>query len=213
MSYNKNNEVRRKSEGVPDIFYRDKLTKVQNEMQYLIKKYEINNHLVLSSISKKATYSKVYKEGNISKIADYIAGILNCLGFSKEEIADYFVKNKNIFNSNYADLRYRLALMYKAGLLEDCLFVNPFILTNEFTMLCISTKDLYSLVKYRILNNLPLSIESLSKVDNFNKLYNNELSDATNKCPFDANDFKNYDSKMMLYLSRKKLENEKKRVL
>ncbi len=188
-------------------FSRERLDKLNDEMQYLKSKYGVTNHVILSSISKRALYSKTYREGNISKVADLIAGILNCYGFSTDEIGEFISKNKHILNSNYADFRYRLALLCKAGLFENALFCNSFVLTNDFTAMNYGTKDLYSVVKYRLKNNLPITLDSLCNVSS------TELKNAQEECPFNLNDFKLYDQKMMLYLSKKKLENSKKKVL
>ena len=179
---------------------REKMIKIQAEVQFIRKNYGLNN-LTLNSLAKYANSISIYKDGNLTKIASTIKHILLCYGYSDEEITQFMNKNKIMFDSNYADFRFRLALMHRFGIFEYVFFNHLHILTNDFTKYFFGTRDIYSIMH----SNEKLGI--INNEENIINIKSQDLIAIRNNFPFDMEQIKKYDADFLTFLKAKKAEN------
>ncbi len=185
---------------------RERLARIQSEVQYIRKEYGLNN-LTLNSLAKYANTSRVYRDNNLTKTANFIKEVLLCYGYSSEEITRFMERYKVMFNSNYGDFRYRLALMHHFGVFEHVFFYHQYVLINEFTKEFFSTKDLFSIMHSNDVSKIPNIEENIISVKK------EQLEQMRNSFPFDMETLKKYDSDMIRFLKEKKIQNVVKKGL
>lgn len=185
---------------------RKRLEKIQEEVQFLNKEYSLNNTTIISLV-KYANNSTVYRDNNLIKIATLINSILLSYGYSSEEISQFMNKNKAMFDSSYADFRYRLGLMHRFGLFETVFFKHYHILTTDFTRNNFGTKDLFSIMHSHELLGISNDLESITNI----KL--EQIKAFQKYFPFDLNILKKYDADLLEFLKLKRIENIRKKGL
>lgn len=187
-----------------NVYDRARGQKVIAEIQYIKGKYNLSQP-ALTTLAKYAQNSTVFKENNLVKLAGFIHDILYCYGYTEEEITAFMIKNKIIFDSNYVDFRYRLALMYRFGLLEQVFFKHNYVLTNSFTANCYSTKDLYSILLRNEMEDIQTTQDSLINISTSDRIK------ARTEYSFDMEQLKKYDAEMIEYLKQLRKQNNNKK--
>ena len=177
----------------------DRMKKIQDEIQILKEKYKLSRS-TLYSLIKFETYGQSFSENNLVKIANLIHEILISYDYSEEEITAYMIKNKILFDSNYVDFRYRLALMHNIGLFDDVFFHHVTVLTRFFTENYYSTRTLYSVLSRNVVEDIQTNEQILTSISK------SDLVDIKEKYPFDMEKLKKYDKEMIKYLGIKKLQ-------
>lgn len=178
--------------------------KVIGEIQYIKSKYNLNQQ-ALTSLAKYAQNNTVFKENNLVKLANLIHEVLISYGYTEEEITAFMIKNKTMFNSNYVDFRYRLALMYRFGLFDQVFFKHQYVLSNDFTANCYGTKDLYSILLRNEMEDIKTTQESLINISTSDRIK------ARTEYTFDMAQLKKFDTEMLEYLKQMKLQNTNKK--
>ena len=177
----------------------DRMKKIQDEIQILKEKYKLSRY-TLYSLIKFETNGQSFSENNLVKIANLIHEILISYDYSEEEITAYMIKNKILFDSNYVDFRYRLALMHNIGLFDDVFFHHTTVLTRFFTENYYSTRTLYSVLTRNVVEDIQTNEQILTSIPK------SDLVDIKEKYPFDMEKLKKYDKEMIKYLGIKKLQ-------
>lgn len=164
---------------------------ILKELGILKEKYNLKND-VLVSLNKYASRTTRFREGNLLNLADFINQVLISYGYNTEEVSEFMNKHKVMFDSNYVDFRYRLALFNKYGSMEDTFFKGYSVLTNDITRNGCGTKDMFSILKYDRKNG--------SEVITPNELFNilpSRMNEAKEECPFNMEELKMYDNEMV----------------
>ncbi len=174
-----------------------RIDKLREEFRVMMKNYNLSRD-VLSSFKNYECYSQAFKEDNLIKIGNLIHEILISYGYSEEEVTNFMVSNKAVFNSDYVDFRYRLALMYKYGLLDEVFFHHPDVLTRHFTRYHYGTRTLYSVLLRNEIEGIGINEKNLTSISK------SDLVDIKEKYPFDMEKLKEYDNEMIKYLRIKK---------
>lgn len=164
---------------------------ILKELGILKEKYNLRND-VLVSLNKYASRTNRFKEGNLLNLADFINQVLISFGYNPEEVSEFMNKHKVMFDSNYADFRYRLALFNKFGSMEDTFFKGYSVLTNDITRNGCGTKDMFSILKFDRKNG--------REVITPNELFDilpSKMEAAKEECPFNMEELKMYDNEMV----------------
>lgn len=179
MSYYNADDISRKKQRI-----------ILNELSVLKEKYNLSNP-TLVSLNKYATRTTRFREGNLINVAEFINQVLISYGYNEEEISDFMNKHKVMFDSNYADFRYRLALFNKFGSMEDTFFRGYSVLTNEITHNGCGTKEIFSVLKSEHKNG------STVLPNDFYNISLDKLETSKKECPFDMEELKMYDKQMI----------------
>ena len=174
-----------------------RMNKLREEFRVMMKNYNLNRE-VLSSFKSYECYSQAFKEDNLIKIGNLIHEVLISYGYSEEEVTNFMISNKAVFNSDYVDFRYRLALMHKYGLFDEVFFHHPAVLTRYFTRYHYGTRTLYSVLLRNEIEGIGINEKNLTSISK------SDLVDIKEKYPFDMEKLKEYDNEMIKYLRIKK---------
>ena len=113
--------------------------------------------------------------GNSSKVIDFLAGLFDDYGYSKENFSTFLGLHADLVSCNPVELERRIVILNTQGLLEIVLFEKPYVLLHNHQL---SSLNLYAVGKNLKEEGIELSYDTvygpdytIGQLDKLRKLY------------------------------------------
>ena len=100
--------------------------------------------------------------GNSSKVVDFLAGLFDDYGYSKENFSTFLSLHADLISCNPVELERRVVILNTQGLLETVLFEKPYVLLNNHRL---SSLNLYAVGRNLKDDGIELSYDNVYGVD------------------------------------------------
>lgn len=100
--------------------------------------------------------------GSSSKVIDFLGGLFEDYGYSKENFSTFLGLNADLVSCNPVELERRVVILNIQGLLETVLFEKPFVLLNNYRL---SALNLYAIGRNLKDDGIQLSYNNVYGVD------------------------------------------------
>lgn len=133
---------------------------IQKEISGLYKEYGLSRN-VLNRIRTFYSYQPS-SLGNSSKVIDFLAGIFDDYGYSKENFSTFLSLYADLVSCNPVELERRVVILNTQGLLETVLFEKPYVLLNNHRL---SSLNLYAVGRNLKDDGIELTYDNVYGVD------------------------------------------------
>ena len=133
---------------------------IQKETSRLYQKYGLPKNV----LNRIRTFYRYQPEsmGNATKVIDFLGGIFEDYGYSKENFATFLGIYTELVSCNPLELERRIVILNTQGLLETVLFEKPYVLLNNHRL---SSLNLYAIGKNLKDDGIELTYDNVYGVD------------------------------------------------
>ena len=146
---------------------------IQKEISGLYQEYGLPKN-VLNRIRTFYRYQPS-SLGNSSKVIDFLAGLFDDYGYSKENFSTFLGLHADLVSCNTVERERRIVILNTQGLLETVLFEKPYVLLNNHQL---SSLNLYAVGKNLKEEGIELTYDTvygpdytIGQLDKLRKLY------------------------------------------
>lgn len=133
---------------------------IEKEISELYQEYGLSRN-VLNRIRTFYGYQPS-SLGNSSKVIDFLAGLFDDYGYSKENFSTFLGLHADLVSCNPVELERRVVILNTQGLLETVLFEKPYVLLNNHRL---SSLNLYAIGKNLKDDGIELTYDNVYGVD------------------------------------------------
>ena len=146
---------------------------IQRETGRLYREYGLPKNV----LKRIRTFYRYQPEsmGNATKVIDFLGGIFEDYGYSKENFTTFLGIYTELVSCNPLELERKIVILNSQGLLETVLFEKPYVLLNNHQL---SSLNLYAVGKNLKEEGIELSYDTvygpdytISQLDKLRKLY------------------------------------------